>query len=499
MAQTTCPVNHDFDPVAPGYLADPYSVLESLRAEQPVFYSPDLAMYVVTRYEDIERILMDPKTFSSTNAVTPLWPVDEQARATLATAFERVPTLTNADGERHAVMRRHVARCLSPRRIKAIRPMVEARAADLLDAMLAKETADFYRDLAYPLPALTAFRLLGFPESDTELLKSWVTDRQMLTWGHAAPEQQREIAVNIVAFSDYIEQFVKRRLDDPQDDVVSELVQVHRDDPAGLTLLDIANITFLLSAGAHESTTNLITHGVRRLLENPREWAQLCADESLVPGAIEEALRYDASAIAWPRITAEDTEIGGHHIPAGSPLLLVLGSANRDERQFSDAIVFDIARDNARQHLSFGKGIHFCLGAPLARMEMDVVLRLLRSRVPELRLVADQSFPYHANAVMRSPQELLVHTGAVGSSHASRDPGPHDAKATPQRQQLPVEVDPNICIGSGECLLRAPHAFALESSTAVVLPGVADLESSAIDAIIAACPSGAIRKRPDLA
>jgi cytochrome P450/ferredoxin len=499
MVSTACPVVHDFDPIAADYLADPYPFLAGLRAEQQVFYAPGLDVYVVTRYADIDRILMDPETFSSANTVTPLWPVDKEAKAILARAFERVPTLSNADGPRHARMRRHVARSLSPRRIKMLWSAVEEEAARLLDRVLAADPADFYAEFAYPLPALTAFRLLGFPDSDTDLIKGWVTDRQMLTWGHATPQHQREIATNIVAFSGYIERFVADRIDEPRDDVVSELARVHREDPQELTFIDIANIVFLLSAGAHETTTNLITHGVRRLLENPDEWRRLCENQDLIPAAVEEVLRYDASAIGWSRITTVDTTIGGYPVPGGSRILMLLGSANRDGAKFPDAETFDIRRSNARQHLSFGKGIHFCLGAPLARMEADVALRLLCTRAPGLRLVEDQTFPYHPNAVMRSPQRLLVHTAPDATPH--RPPADEATRLRPVETRaragtmLPVEIDADACIGSGTCARNAPGAFALETTTASVLPGAGELDAADIDRAIAECPAGAILRR----
>jgi cytochrome P450 len=280
--------------------------------------------------------------------------------------------------------------------------------------MLGRTAVDFYTELAYPLPASTAFELLGFPAEDTAQIKAWVSDRQLITWGRPSPEKQLQISANILAFSDYIENVIRQRLASGRDDAISELVEIHRRSPEDLTLVDIANIVFLLAAGAHETTTALLVHCTRRLLENPGQWALVGADRLLIPGAVEEALRYDASQFAWSRVAVRDTEIGGVQIPAGAELYIVLGSANHDESVFPQPATFDIRRDRTRHHLSFGKGIHFCLGAPLARMQAEVVLTSLARLAPGMSLHPAQAFPYEENLATRSPKQLLLDIPAAG-------------------------------------------------------------------------------------
>jgi hypothetical protein len=409
----SCPVREDFDPFSTDYLTDPHPVLRAAGDGAPVFFSPRLQRYVVTRFADVEPILMNPTDFSSAITVKPLCPLSEQAQAVLAQAFPRLPTLSNADGERHTEMRRHVQAVLSMRRLRTLRDVVEQRAAEMIAQMLTKPEADWYAELAFPLPAITAFELLGFPTEDTNKIKDWVSNRQIMTWGSPTPEQQLAIAENILAFSNYIEAIIEQRRASPRDDAISELLGIHRDDPDSLSLVDIANIVFLLSAGAHETTTALLVHAVRRLLENPEQWQDICRDPSLIPNAVEEALRYDASQFAWSRITTRAVTVGGVDLPAGAELLIVLGAANRDEEAWADADAFDVRRDRARRHLSFGKGIHFCLGAPLARMQGEVVLRLLAAAAPEVTLLSGQEFPYEPNAATRSPKELWLDLRAV--------------------------------------------------------------------------------------
>jgi cytochrome P450/ferredoxin len=496
MSAGTCPVMHDFDPLGEEYLRDPYSQLAVAQREHPIFFSPVLDAYIVTRFADVEQVFADTESFSSSNTVSPIWPVTPDAAAVLATAFERVPTLTNADGARHDSMRRFVQRALSPRRYKSLRPRLEAQAGELIDALRSRPVADFYAEVAYPLPAMTGFGLLGFPEQDTELLKSWVSDRQQMTWGKTEPEDQVRIAQNIVAFSDYIEKFIQTRLESPQDDAVSDLLAMHLEKPDELTLLDIANIVFLLSAGAHESTTSLMTHCVRRLLENPAEWERLKADPTLIPKAVEEALRYDASSLMWPRKTRVDVELGDVTIPAGSAVLLALGGANRDEATFPEAQKFDVGRPDSRRHLSFGRTTHFCLGAPLARMEMEVVLQLLVTKVPNMSLVVGQAFPYQKNVVMRSPQGLLVEPGApieVSSPTAGGSASAEKGEDAVTTSSPLVAIDPDKCIAAGACMDAAPNAFALsDEGQSVVLPGAAGMTREELVRIASLCPNGAI-------
>jgi cytochrome P450 len=404
----TCPVNDDFDPLGPDYVHDPHQVMRPLREDTGIFYASKLERYVIPGYADIDQLLMHPEQFSSANTVKPVCPLSDEAADVLSHAFPRVPTLSNADGERHARMRRFVAAVLSPRRLKTLRPRLEQRADELVLSMLTRPVADFYAEIAFPLPAETAFQLLGFPPEDTAKIKSWVTDRQVMTWGRPTREKQLDIAHRILAFSDYIEEIIARREAEPADDAISELVDLHRQQPDALSIVDIANIVFLLSAGAHETTTALLVHSVRRLLENREQWEMLCADPALIPNAVEESLRYDASQYAWSRITSEDTTLGDAELPSGAELLVVLGSANHDEAVFPEAARFDIRRENARKHLSFGKGIHFCLGAPLARMQAEVVLKSLAAHAPSISLHPDQDFPYEENLATRSPKQLLL-------------------------------------------------------------------------------------------
>ena len=415
--QATCPVDHGFDPLGADYLADPYPHLA--RAEEPVFYAPAIDMWVVTRYDDVEAVFLDPARFSAAVAQAPLFPLEPEAAGILKEGFRATPTMSNCDPPKHARVRPHAAKPFSARRMVLLEPTIRDRTRQLVDAMVAAAPAgrpgraDLVASLAYPLPAVTVFALVGFPDEDTELLKSWCGDRLVFTWGRPSPEVQAQVARNMVAYWRYCERFVAQRFEDPRDDYTSDLLRTHLEDPEALSVDEVTNVVYGLSFAGHETTTNLIANAVRQLLARRDQWDALCADLSLVPGAVEETLRYDTSVIAWRRVTTQPVEVGGVPVPRGAKLLLLLGAAGRDANRFADPDRFDVARPDARSHLAFGKGIHFCLGASLARREAAIVLEELTTRLPSLRLAEGQRLEFPPNVSFRGPQRLEVEWDAA--------------------------------------------------------------------------------------
>jgi cytochrome P450 len=212
----------------------------------------------------------------------------------------------------------------------------------------------------------------------------------------------------MVAFWRYAEALVARRAAQPRDDCTSDLLLARDGDLPALTHQEVTQIVFELLIAGHETTTALIGNATRRLLSERHAWEEICRDPALIPNAIEEVLRFDSSVIAWRRQTTEAVAIGGVPVPADAHLLLLLGSANRDPAVFADPDRFDIHRPNAQEHLSLGAGVHFCLGAPLARLETRVVLEELSARLPSLRLVAGQALRFQPNTTFRGPLALLV-------------------------------------------------------------------------------------------
>ena len=404
-----------FDPFSADYLADPYPQLARARADAPVFYAADLDMWVVTRYADIDVIFTDPATFSAAIAQDPVFPLAEEARTALREGgFRAGATMSNCDPPKHTRIRRHNLRAFSARRTAALEPRVRAKAEELVTAMLDRPRFDVVEELTYPLPAYMIFALIGFPPEDTELLKSWCGNRMAFSWGRPSVAEQTAIATNMARYWRYCEGFVADRLADPRDDFTSDHVRVHLDDPEALTVDEIVGVIYGLSFAGHETTTNLTSNTVRRLLQHRDQWEELCADPTLIPNAVEEVLRYDTSVIAWRRITTREVRIGGVDVPAGAKLMLLLACADRDPERFPDPDRFDIHRVDAARHLAFGKGIHFCLGAPLARMEGRIAFRALHTRFPGMRLAVDPSrlhWGHGDGVVLRGLTELPVVLG----------------------------------------------------------------------------------------
>ncbi|MGI9050440.1 MAG: cytochrome P450 [Rubrobacteraceae bacterium] len=401
------PVDPDFDPLDPDYLEDPYPYYARFRKETPIFYAPKIDFWVVSRYEDIQNIVKDPETFSNVRVQEPLRPITPEALKKLKEGVRVTPTTSTADPPLHKRTRKHAARAFSARRVAGLEGRIREIANGLIDCMIEDGRADLVDRFAFPLPAGVVFSLIGYPEEDTEMLKSWCSDRLKLTWGRPLPEEQLETVEKMTSFFDYIENFVHERAEDLRDDYTSDLLRIRAEDEDNLSLQEVVSIDYSLSFAGHETTTNLILNGLRQLLARPGLWKDLREDSSLIPNAVEETLRRDTSVIAWRRSTTQPVEIAGVEVPEGARLMLLLASANRDENVFENPDEFDIRRKNASKHIAFSHGIHFCLGAPLARLEARVAVELLTQRLPGLRLSPpDQSFEFDPNMSFRGPKEM---------------------------------------------------------------------------------------------
>lgn len=403
-----CPAYERFDPLAPGYIADPYPALAALRAETAVFYDPQLDMWPVTRHEDIKRIFTDHETFSGAITQVPFYPLAEEAKKILDAGFHATPTVSNCDPPKHTRVRAFNVKAFSARRIAGLEPAIRDRVVDLVTGALRKPRFDLVRELTFPLPASIVFDLIGFPESDTESLKDLALNRMAFTWGRSSAGEQVRIAHNMVEYWQYCTDFVTARLENPEDDFTSDLIRSHLTAPDALSVEEIINVVHALSFAGHETTTNAASSTVQRLLTHRQQWEALCADPALIPNAVEEGLRFDPSLHTWRRLTTRPVNIGGVDVPAGARLLLLIGSANHDPARFAAPEKFDITRTGSQQHLTFGRGIHSCFGAPLARLEMRIMLEELTARMPHLQLAAAADVRYHVNACFRGPVQLWL-------------------------------------------------------------------------------------------
>ena len=408
-----CPVTamgEAFNPFTDPYISDPYTFYAQARREEPVFYSPEINHWVVALYKDVKAILQDTKQYSARMAQSPIKPWPQTAVDLLnAQNFKLIPNLSNNDPPSHTQVRRFLNDAFTPRRIQWLEPHVRRLVNEAIDSFIDMGRCDLVREMLYETPAKVLFTFLGIPEDDIDNVKVWSAGRALLTWGKLPDE---EIMAQMPTFIEYIRycyDLVDELDENPGEDYTSELLnRLKSEEPQGFDKNRVVITLFGLLMAGHETTTNQSANGIRTLLQHRESWETLCQNPALIPNACEELMRYDSSVITWRRVAKQDITIEGVTIPKDAQILVLLGSANRDEAHFADGERFDIHRANAKQHLSFGQGAHYCLGAPLARLELKIFLEELTRRIPSLRLDPDQSYTYSPNTSHRGPTSLWV-------------------------------------------------------------------------------------------
>lgn len=402
-----CPVTHGFTPFAADYLADPYPWFNALREDTPVAYSPEYDLYLVTRFDDIVAVLKNRDVFSAANSTIAFSKIAPAAQAILASGFPRKPTFSNADAPRHTAMRSVASKCLTHRRWKSVQPVITEFVEQRLEALKGKDVIDLGADIIFPTTSYAGFSLLGFPAEDIPMLFSWCGKRVLMTYGELGEDDQLIAAQQLVDFWSYCRDFVRMRADNLIDDLPSDLIRAANASDGAMTIEDVDNMIYSLSLASHETTANAMLNGFHRLMQNRDVWNELVADPSLIPGAVEELMRFDSPTITHRRLCKADTDVCGVTIPAGATVMLILAAGNHDPARFPDPEVLDIRRKNAIEHLAFGKNWHFCLGAPLARFEIALVLGKLLETMPGMTAV-DEPVVYNPVVLFRGPEKLLV-------------------------------------------------------------------------------------------
>ncbi len=410
-----------FDLFREPQLSDPYPFFQRLRQEAPVFYAEDIDHWVVSRYRDVKQVLRDHENYSAQNTIAPIHPLCDAARRALADGgWGIVPALGNADRPEHTKTRRSVVKAFAPRRIADLEPYVSAMLNAAIDRFEPKGEAELMAELLFDLPAYVILRLLGFPDEQAPAIKEGAKNRILFVWGRPSDEEQTQLAAGLAGFFSLCRQLVDERLARPADDLTSELLRVRAGNDEILSLDSIASILFAFFTAGHETTSSLLGNSMVQLLRHRKAWEGIVAEPALIPGAVQEILRYDSSVISWRRKAKREMEIAGVKVPAAAELLLLLGAANRDGEVFDDPERLDITRRNAGRHLSFGTGIHRCLGATLAQMEAKLTLEALSRRLPGMRLAAGQHFDYLPNISFHGPRAVRVEWPAQGSGRAGQ-------------------------------------------------------------------------------
>ncbi|CCH34261.1 cytochrome P450 [Actinosynnema sp. NPDC047251] len=381
--------------------------LRSLRANAPVHRDETTGLWLVSRYDDVRAVLADPRRFHPDNALTAVTAIPRPVLRVLARAgFSLPPTLANNGTDTHTDLRRLVARFLTPARVEAMRPRIAELARERL-ARVAGPVADLHPALARDLPAIVLMEVMGIERVDIPLLKAWSTASLELFWGNPALERQYELAAPTAEFHRWLTSRLRAARGD--DDLFGALRDVPVREAAGLCY-------FLLIAG-QETTTQLLSAVLDAVLRQGDLWSRL--DEPGLAGrVVEEVLRRDPPVTTWRRIAAEPVTIAGVAVPAGAHLLLMLAGSGSDPAVFAEPERLCPVRPNARKHLAFGFGRHFCLGAGLARLEAEVVLREAFARFPNLRLASAQPPPMLGLLSFRAPLSVLVDPGEPAGTPA---------------------------------------------------------------------------------
>ncbi|MDB5860247.1 MAG: cytochrome [Ramlibacter sp.] len=399
-----------FDPFAPGYVLDPYPQLADLRQAEPVFFSPAIGSWVVTRFETVKAILRDTSRYSAMIASDPLTPLCPHARGIITSSdFDVPPLLVNNDPPSHPRYRAFFGAPLQRERLQALQPFIKQTVEEHVARMAAGPSpADLVQALTWDVPALVLFRLLGVPAEDVSKVKQWASSRVVMTWGRPTEGEQVQLAGEAVEYYRYAIQLVQRKAAAPQDDYLSDLVRLRDGDDGKATLHEIGAIAFNLLFAGHETTSSAAANLFKAVLPRRELWNAICAGTQPLAPVVEEGLRFDPPVQAWRRQAKEAVTLDGVQLPAGARILMVFAAANRDPAQFPAPDDFLPGRRNVMQHVTFGTGAHFCLGAPLARLEVEAMLESVARHLPGLELVPGQDYPYTPNTSFRALRKLMV-------------------------------------------------------------------------------------------
>ena len=397
-----------FDRFSKSHVDDPYPLYRRARAKAPVFYADAFGVWVVTRDSDVRIVLTDVERFSSAFFIRTPLVAAEGVREILAEGYPEVPVLLNEDPPAHTRTRALVATAFSPRRTRALAPRVQHLTDALIDDFAADGEADLVGQFAMPLPLRVICELIGIPSADAARVRAWTEELKTLTSFDVTPERQREAAHQSVAFERYLAALVEARRADPRDDLLTDLVTAEAPEDGGrrFSTTELVSLLLTLIFGGHETTANLIGSALLRLLGRPGSAAAVAAEPARADPLIEETLRADAPVQGSFRKVVADTELSGVRIPAGAQVFAVIGSANRDPAATADPETFDPGRARPDRHLAFGRGIHFCVGAALARLEAQTAITTLVRRLPDVRLADGFHAPYPANLLHRGPARL---------------------------------------------------------------------------------------------
>ncbi|MGA5364063.1 cytochrome P450 [Streptomyces purpurascens] len=395
-----------FDPWDPAFLADPYPAYAELRAKGRVHYFEPTNQWLVPHHADVSALLRDRRLGRTYQH---RFTHEEFGRTAPPPEHEPFHTLNDhgmldLEPPDHTRIRRLVSKAFTPRTVERLKPYVRGLADDLASALVAAGGGDLLKDVAEPLPVAVIAEMLGIPESDRAPLRPWSADICGMYELNPSEETAAKAVRASAEFSDYLRELIAARRKEPGDDLISGLIEAH-DEGDRLTEQEMISTAVLLLNAGHEATVNSTVNGWYTLFRDEAQLAALRADHTLVPSAVEELMRYDTPLQLFERWVLDDIEIAGTTIPRGAEIAMLFGSANHDPAVFSDPTRLDLTRTD-NPHISFSAGIHYCIGAPLARIELAASMTALLEKAPALRLAEEpQRKP---NFVIRGLEGLSV-------------------------------------------------------------------------------------------
>ena len=376
-----------YDPTSAAILSDPYGTYDSLRAKDPIHRMRLINAWVLTRYEDVDMVLRDHRRFSKDDGI------EDEYRSML-----------HHDPPDHTRLRSLVSKAFTPRSVRELHPRVERIVAELLDDLDGKDRFDLIESVAFPMPVTVIAEMLGVPARDMDRFERWSNDISLTIEPSLRDDQIRLVERATEELYEYFEGIIEERRLNPEDDMITALLNAE-DEGDRLTHAELLGTLVLLLVAGNETTRNLIGNGMRALLKHPEQLQRLRDNPDLLDSALNELLRYDSPVQLDGRLVHSDVEIGGQRIIAGQRVLCAIGAANRDPSVFAEPHELDIGRDE-KSNIAFGRGIHHCLGAPLAMLEARAAFSALLDRYSSIELVAEPV--YRQQVVLRGVEELWV-------------------------------------------------------------------------------------------
>lgn len=409
-----CPVLAGYNPLDPKELDDPFPSYARARNEAPVFFSEEFGFWSVSRREDVLAIIRDTERFSNKMAI-PMPEPPERMRDRMP-KYPFATALLFLDDPEHRPARKMVQAPFTPKRLRQMEPMMRARAEQLLRLDDPNRRIDFVRDYAVPLALVVIGDIIGVPEEDFPLLERSIEGAFRIASGVATDEELDTLAEGQLEYWEYLCAIVEDRRKNPKGDFSSVLSEFENEDGSTPTTDEIAaHINTILGAG-FETSAQMMAFGMQAILEHRDQWELLKSDRSLLPRAVEECVRYRTVIKRNFRVATCDVEVGGVAIPKGALIAILMASTNRDESAFPDADRFDITRES--DNLTFGRGMHFCLGAPLSKLEMRITLEAFLDLAPEARVVEDQAIVHKNDLRIDGMAALELDLGPVPSRPA---------------------------------------------------------------------------------